>query len=130
MGNNPPQMTEHRGWEPSADYHEHWMDDPEWDVAEDQSESGSSVILVLGTIVLFGLAIWWLAGEHIVHQIRVWTSDEPQPQSSSLFNLQAGQCLTPAADGKWLVTNDSKICGTTGTTIKESPKAHGTTRPN
>lgn len=125
MGNNPPQMTEHRGWEPSADYHEHWMDDPDWDVAEDQSESGSSAIFVLGTILLFGAGLWWLAGEKITHIVRGWFGDEPKPSNNVLFyDVPNGQCLKIDKDGNIIgastnCTIDPKSQST------ESPKRHG-----
>lgn len=45
--------TEHRGWEISSDYHEHWMDDCTYDLAEDAVESSwRSWLVVIGIAAL------------------------------------------------------------------------------
>lgn len=50
--------TEHRGWEISTNYHEHWLDDPDYDLAEDSSKvSTAPFFFCLAFAVIFGLAI-------------------------------------------------------------------------
>jgi hypothetical protein len=52
------EQTEHRGWEISDDYHQHWMDDNELDVVdefEEASATGFTAALIVLAISLAGL---------------------------------------------------------------------------
>lgn len=44
--------TEHRGWEISSDYHEHWMDDCTYDLAEDTDSPWQSWLAAIAIAVL------------------------------------------------------------------------------
>lgn len=56
-------QAESRGWEIEDTHHEHWLDDPQVDIAEDHGESSAKVlVVVLILIALFGAAVY-LAGK-------------------------------------------------------------------
>lgn len=58
------EQIEHRGWEIEDNYHEHFLDDPEVDLAGDFSEGNSGVfvgsIIALAVLVIafWGLKLW------------------------------------------------------------------------
>lgn len=53
--------TEHRGWEIESSYHQHYLDDVNWDLAEDQAdEYGAKFAWVVGALVVLCLALYGL----------------------------------------------------------------------
>lgn len=55
--------TEHRGWEIENNYHEHWLDDPTYDLAEDAIEDGNTGVIVLAVLVVALLVGSYLMGK-------------------------------------------------------------------
>lgn len=91
--------AEHRGWEIEDDYRQHYMDDPNWDLAEDAESLDNKFIafmIVVGVVVLG------------IYAIHLWLSPPivkfpamGQPLQTWPINQQwQAQCL--AVDGKAL----------------------------
>lgn len=54
---------EQRGWKTNDTYHEHWLDDPAYDVAEDGAESVSRRFIACAILSVVLLAGVFLAGK-------------------------------------------------------------------
>jgi|GEM_PF-4806285 len=63
---------EHRGWEPSSEYHVHPLDDPEWSFNDVNEGSGAAFIalLIIGVLAVGGMLLLtkWVSPPPVVFQ--------------------------------------------------------------